>query len=517
MGTRKPDFPLMFAMLVPLAVFPFPVHAGSDLPPSRRISIRECVELALRNNIDIAVAAAGKEIGEAGVPIEEAAFLPKFTGDLGANRAVSPSGSVLDNSSLALDQRTYNFDLGAKELLRTGTALSLAFENRRTESSSAVSLLSPEYRTALTLSAQQPLLKNFGRRVTEAPLRIARAGAAAKTEEWKAKVMDVVASARAAFLSFFAASRDAEVRRAAVELAERLAVRTDARIDAGAAAPMDRLPAEAAAAARKEELIRAEAAAQGAADDLKNVLGLRTPREWEERLLPAPLQEDLSPPGGDETFEEALRRRPEVAAQAERRKQAEIQEAVAGNRTMPTLDLSVSAGLSGLAGSPNPNPLFPSSSSAFQGNYGDSLDRMVSGDYYNWFVGLKTELPWRFDREKAEWARARSALAEQRLLEEGLSLRIRAEVRKGRRDLESALDRIAASRASVAAAEKMLEAEERKLALGSSTTIEVLRFQQDLSEARLAEVRAQVDAYSAQTRLRRAAGTILDREGIVIR
>jgi outer membrane protein TolC len=516
MGTRTPNFPLMFAIVVPLAVYPFPVYAVSDLPPSRQISIRECVELALRSNIDIAVAAAGKEIEEAGVPIEEAAFLPKFTGGLGANRAVSPSGSSLDNS-LALDQRTYNFDLGAKELLRTGTALSLAFENRRTESSSAVSLLSPEYRTALTLSAQQPLLKNFGRRVTEAPLRIARAGAAAKTEEWKAKVMDIVASARAAFLIFFAAGRDVEVRRAAVELADRLAVQTDARIDAGAAAPMDRLPAEAAAAARKEELIRAEAAAQGAADDLKNVLGLRTPREWEERLLPAPLREDLSPPGGDETFEEALRRRPEVAAQAERRKQAEIQEVVAGNRTMPSLDLSVSAGLSGLAGSPNPNPLFPSSSSAFQGNYRDSLDRMVSGDYYNWFVGLKTELPWRFDREKAEWARARSALAEQRLLEEGLSLRIRAEVRKGRRDLESALERIGASRASVAAAEKMLEAEERKLALGKSTTIEVLRFQQDLSEARLAEVRAQVDAYSAQTRLRRAVGTILDREGIVIR
>jgi outer membrane protein TolC len=353
--------------------------------------------------------------------------------------------------------------------------------------------------------------------VTEAPLRIARAEAAAKTEEWKAKVMDIVASARAAFLSFFAASRDVEVRRAALELADRLAAQTDARIDAGAAAPMDRLPAEAAAAARKEELIRAEAAAQSAADDLKNLLGLRNPREWEERLLPAPLQGDLSPPGAHETFEDALRRRPEVAAQAERRKQAEIQEAVAGNRTKPSLDLSVSAGLSGLAGSPNPDPLFPSSASSFQGNYRDSLDQMVSGNYYNWFVGLKTELPWRFDREKAEWARARSALAEQRLLEEGLSLRIRAEVRKGRRDLESALERIAASRVSAAAAGKNLEAEEQKLALGRSTTVEVLRFQQNLSEALLAEVRAQVDAYAAQTRLWRAVGTILDREGIDIR
>jgi outer membrane protein TolC len=96
-------------------------------------------------------------------------------------------------------------------------------------------------------------------------------------------------------------------------------------------------------------------------------------------------------------------------------------------------------------------------------------------------------------------------------------LRIRAEVRKARRDLESALERIAAASASAAAASKKLEAEEQKLALGRSTTVEVLRFQQDLSEARLAGIRALVDAHAARTRLRRAAGTILDREGISIR
>jgi outer membrane protein TolC len=506
------------SILLLLALFAQDSCASSapENVPTRAITIRECVEIALRNNIDIAVARAEKEIGEAGVPIEEAAFLPRFTGDLGTSRSITPSGSALDGS-LALDQRNYTFDLGAKDLLRTGTALSLAFENQRQESSTLIALLSPQYTTALTLSAQQPLLKNRGRRVTEGPLLIARAGAAAKTEEWKAKVMDTVAAAQSAFLSFFAASREVEVRKAALTLADRLMVQTDARIDAGAAAPMDRLPAEAAASARKEELIRSEAAAQSVADDLKNILGLRSPGEWEVLLVPVPLQADVLPPGADETVEEALLRRPEVAAQAERRKQAEIQEAVARNRTLPSLDLTVSGGLSGLAGSPNPNPLFPVSSTAFTGNYRDSLDQMFSGRYYNWFVGLKSELPWRFDREKAEWARARSSLEEQRLLEEGLSLKVRAEVRKARRDIESALERIAAARVSAAAASKKLEAEEQKLALGRSTTVEVLRFQQDLSEARLAEIRALADAHAARIRLRRAAGTILDREGISIR
>ncbi len=94
---------------------------------------------------------------------------------------------------------------------------------------------------------------------------------------------------------------------------------------------------------------------------------------------------------------------------------------------------------------------------------------------------------------------------------------IRADVRKARRDLESSLARIEASAASVAASAVKLEAEERKLALGATTTTQVLDFQQDLAEARLAEVAAKTDAYRAQTRLWRSVGTILEKEGISFR
>ncbi|HAL56738.1 MAG TPA: hypothetical protein DCP63_09740 [Bacteroidetes bacterium] len=142
---------------------------------------------------------------------------------------------------------------------------------------------------------------------------------------------------------------------------------------------------------------------------------------------------------------------------------------------------------------------------------------MFSGRYYNWLVGLKTELPWGFQREKAEWARAKVALRQQRLSEDAVFLRIRVEVQKGRLDLASALARITATRAATAAAVKKLEAEERKLSVGRSTTVEVLRFQQDVSEAKLTEVRAQLDAYNAQTRLWRAVGTIFEKEGIELR
>jgi outer membrane protein TolC len=484
--------------------------------PARQITMGECVEAALRGNIDVAVSRSEREAVRLGVPMEEAAFLPRFSGDLSYSRSVGPTGSSLAGT-LTIDQSAWKFDAGVQELLRSGTTLSLSFENQRLDAETAISLFNPEYSTALTLSVHHPLLKNSGKEVTEAPLTIARAGAKASTGDWLAMVMDVIAAARTSFLAFHAASREVEVRKTALSLAEQLLDQTAARIEAGLAAPMDRLPAEAAVASRKEEFLRAEAAAQNAEDNLKNVLGLRTDQDWEERLVPVLPQEVPDDPGEDDTYPEALRRRPEVSALSARTHQTEVQEAVARNRTLPELSLTASAGLSGLAGTLNPNPFSPGAGSEFEGNYGDSLQELFSGNYYNWFVGLSTEIPWRFQRERADWARARSALEQQRLRKEGLQARIRTEVRKARRDLTSSLARVAAAAASVAAARGKLEAEERRLALGATTTTQVLEFQQDYAQALLTEVTAKTDAHVAETRLWRSVGTILDKEGISIR
>jgi outer membrane protein TolC len=509
---RYSFFPAFFLLVCAVPALSDPGSA----PPAREITIRECVEMALRGNVDIAVSRSEREAVSLGVPMEEAAFLPRLSGDLSFARSVTPSGSSLAGT-LSIDQTAWKFDAGIQDLLRSGTTLSLSFENQRLDADTAISLLSPEYTTALTLSVTHPLLKNSGKEVTEAPLTIARAGAEASTGEWLAMVMDVLAAARTSFLVFHAASREAEVRTTALFLAEQLLDQTAARIEAGLAAPIDRLPAEAAVASRKEELLRAEAAAQNAEDNLKNLLGMRTDEDWEERLVPVLLQEVPYGPGEDDTYAEALRRRPEVSALSARIRQAEVQEMVARNRTLPDLSLAASAGLSGLAGSENPNPFFPGGGSEFEGNYGDSLGELVSGKYYNWFVGLSTEIPWRFQRERAEWARARRALEQQHLREEGLHARIRTEVRMARRDLTSSLARVAAASASVAAAKGKLDAEEKRLALGATTTTQVLEFQQDYAQALLAQVTAKTDAHVSETRLWRSVGTIFEKEGIIIR
>lgn len=504
----------LFAPMILLAGIPAVLPAAEPAPP-RPVTLRECVGMALMHNPDIRVQSVQKESSALGVPIENAAFLPRFTADAGFTENISPSTSSLQGAGKT-ESKTVTLDASASKFLATGGTVSLSFAGQRQDLSSGVSLLSPEYTTSLTLSATQPLLKNRGPEAALAPLLIARANAVASDGDFRSKVLDIVASTRSAFFTFAAASRAVEVRRAALDLAQRTLDQTNARIAAGVAAQIDRLPAEATVASGREALIAAETAARDAGDELKNTMGVQAANEWIADLIPIAPDDAVGPPDDTDTFEEAARRRPEVMAQALRIEGAKLGEAAARNRTRPVLDLTVSGGLTGLAGSPRKNPVLGGSGDRFEGNLGDSLQEMTSGRYYNWFVGLHTEIPWRFDRERAQYGQARLAKEQQHIQATALLDRIRTDVRKGRRDLESAIARIEASRVAVAAAEKSLEAEEKKLSLGRSTILDVLKLQQSLSEARLTLVQSQFDAYLAQTNLWRAVGSLLEKNRIVI-
>jgi outer membrane protein TolC len=63
-------------------------------------------------------------------------------------------------------------------------------------------------------------------------------------------------------------------------------------------------------------------------------------------------------------------------------------------------------------------------------------------------------------------------------------------------------------------AEAALDAEQKKFENGMSTSFEVLRIQNDLFSAQLAEIRAVLDYTKAIADLERAQGTLLEARGL---
>ena len=65
-------------------------------------------------------------------------------------------------------------------------------------------------------------------------------------------------------------------------------------------------------------------------------------------------------------------------------------------------------------------------------------------------------------------------------------------------------------------AEEQLDGETKRFQAGLSTNFEVLRFQRDLAENQVSELRAEVDYELAVTALHRAMNTIVEEQDIIL-
>ncbi|MBZ0252226.1 MAG: TolC family protein, partial [Candidatus Methylomirabilis sp.] len=99
-----------------------------------------------------------------------------------------------------------------------------------------------------------------------------------------------------------------------------------------------------------------------------------------------------------------------------------------------------------------------------------------------------------------------------RALEELILVEVRATVRNA----ETNLKRVKTTRVATQLAEEQLAAEEKKLEVGLSTNFQVLDFQDQLAQARLAEVQARADYARSLVNLQLRTGTLLDSVGVTI-
>ena len=95
-----------------------------------------------------------------------------------------------------------------------------------------------------------------------------------------------------------------------------------------------------------------------------------------------------------------------------------------------------------------------------------------------------------------------------------LEQNIIVEVDNAVKQAQTAYDRIDATRQSRLYAEAALDAEQKKLENGKSTSFVVLQLQRDVTAARSAEIRALADYNKAVAALSKSEGTTLDKANI---
>ncbi len=472
------------------------------------MTLKEAVFVGLKNNPGIEVDRLEPLRAAEQTMVEKSIFDPTL--NLGFNKqyTITPAGtstSTFFQPVQTIDNRDY--DLSLKKLLRTGAQIEFSFLNNRLENSVPNQVLKPSYRPRLGFSLTQPLLRDFGWGLTTIFVRIDENREEISLFGYQAKLSQLIERITGAYWGLVYAKENLTVQQKGVEAADALLKGAEARVRTGVLAPVAVTEAQAERARREELVIIAENDLELARATLRLTLNLNPQQTLMPRQVAPSERPSLEPVAVDRaaSLESALTRRPEILSAALTVQNQALQSRYAENQLLPRLDFKAGAGLTGIAGH-----IKPGAESPFPGNYSRSLDRLGSGDFYNYSVGVVLQIPLSNAQARSKYAQARIELEQAQARRRDLVSQITLEVEKSLGDVESNFKRVQTTRRARELAQENLRGQERRFEVGLVTQKDVIDFQSRLLDAQGAELRAVTDYNNSIARLKLAEGTLLE-------
>ena len=118
---------------------------------------------------------------------------------------------------------------------------------------------------------------------------------------------------------------------------------------------------------------------------------------------------------------------------------------------------------------------------------------MFGNDFKTWSLQLQVNYPIGTSQAEARLASTRLQREQEQNQLRELEIGVTAQVRDAGRQVSTSLQRVEATRTAREFAERRLEAEEKRVTVGLSTTFQLFQAQRDLASVRQQELRAIID------------------------
>lgn len=538
------------------------------------ITLQDAVELALENNLDIAVQRYNPWFADAGIlkansggfggTVPGAAFGgstannpllnfdPLVTSTITLDDRKVPVNNPLTSgtgtgastlASLALHSSTYNFQYS--QGFQTGTSFFTTWDNTRSSSSSRVNLFNPSVQSSIFVGFQQQLLNGFGRAVNTRNIRIAKNNRKIADWAFTQQAITTVTNTITAYWELVFARENVKVQQQAVTVAQKLYNDNKKQLEIGTMAPLDVTRAESELATDRQNLIVAQTAKLQNEQVLKNAISKNplAPNFVNVEIIPTDLPqrpEAIEAPSFEEAVKEAFGKRPELQEEALNLLNGEIDIKATRNALLPTVTVSGQYGTVGLSGNQpqlgapvaglgtqlvdaNGNPVnvfIPTSTlpivGTTHGGFGDAMSTVFHSTFPDYQVSLNVQIPIR--NRSAQADNQRAILTQRQLETQMQQLKNAAllDVRNTYIALEQDRARVEAAIKARELQQQTFDAEQKKYQLGASTVYNVILTQRDLITAQGTELRALADLVEAKANYERAVGRTLEVNRVTI-
>jgi outer membrane protein len=489
----------MRSLVFLVTVLGMPVSVLAQAAPQvQRLTVDEAVRLAIENNLGIQVARVNPRIEDLNIAGARGAWAPTFNTTLQSASNQSPSNSFLSGAQgVSIADARVDTNIGLEQALPWGGRYSVGWDSTRSTTTNLFSNFSPQLRSSIALTYDQPLLRGFRIDSTRQQLLVSQKNREIADVGLRQTVAATTRSVRIAYWDLAYAIASLTVQRQSLELARESLRNTQARVEIGTTPPIDIVEAEAEVAQREEATILAEAQIETAEDALRALIyDPDMPEFWTTRIEPFELPPFQPVPSDvDAAVRSALERRTDLQQARKTLEANDISIRFYRNETLPDVTASFDYGLTGLGGTQFlrgegfPGPVIGRSQRSFSSVLGD----VFANDFPNWTAALNVSYPLGGTQPEANLARARLQYSQSLTELKNRQLQVVTQVRDAARQVQTNQKRVETTRSSRQLAERRLDAEQRKFTAGTSTSFFVFQAQRDLAQARNNELRAILD------------------------
>ncbi len=432
-----------------------------------------------------------------------------------------PQSNATGSSTQVIVQNQRAYSGSVQQGFLEGGSVTMSYSDRYLNENAPTDVLNPSVAPSLSFTLTQNLLNGFGAKVGGRNITVAKMNLAASDLTFRTTVTRVIGTVLTTYYTLTADFEDLKSKQVSLETAQSFLRETKRRLELGSVAQLDVTTAENQVAVAKQALVNAQLALAQQEVSLKNLIsrtGLGDAALASAHIIPldkitVPAADDLPPV--TELMQKMLKARPDLLNDQEGLKASRVSALGTKNGVLPTAQVIASRSTSGLAG----NPKLVRGVTAdprFAGGIGTALEQVFAQNFPTESVAGGGRFTLNNRQAQADSGIDQISLRQQ-------ELGTVKNVNQAQVDLMNALVAVRQARVRYEASvenrilqEKLYDAEQKKFAVGESTTYNVRQQLRDLTNAQSTELQARVTYQNARTNLDQTTGTILEANQVSI-
>lgn len=431
---------------------------------------------------------------------ETSAFYPSWQSGVDAYSYTSPSIYSTDTGGVGsnplVKETSHTWYSGIYQSLPTDTQVYVRFETNRYASTSQNALFSPFFSSDLKFGGSQSLLRGydwFGTKLGDTWAKVVvqdknREGSLISLEFSLTRLIYDIENA---YLNLAYLTKRVQALEKAIEVTERQLAFVLNKIKAGLYVQADAFQVEERLESRRVDLVETKKDLERSLSSLVFMLGLKSDEQQkfiQTMLFDLPPFQEMSFVNPDEFIKRALGSNKNILLQKNKMESYAIESDRYRSLALPTLDVQGAFVMYGGNSVSNPG---------YRGDLGELLDPRTNG----WEVGVTLNVPLGPSPDTYEYKKVKNEYKKQKefvLNEEG---QLKADIVESLRNANRDKELYASTLKLIDLAEKKLNFEQKKYESGLSTNFQVLIYQEDLTDARIRNLKAMVDYFQSQSRL----------------